>query len=239
VRLLEKRPSDAAGVLSRAMSRIYVENLRGATFDAWQEAYTGGYKSSMGDHRRYFYNRYLQDAGYYEDIEKASKITEFAPGNGEFLASFIQTHPDKELYLVDIAQANLDALEKRFADLPNVVCVLNDAGRLPLADIDSAFSFLLCQSMPRTLWIEHLSEVFRVLRPGGSYVFQFANHPAMSSNDSVPQSISGSQVYAKDNMLQLVGEAGYQEIEIIGPIELQPFKSDAVWYICRALKPIR
>jgi hypothetical protein len=73
-----------------------------------------------------------------------------------------------------------------------------------------------------------------MLSPGGSYVFQFAYFPGRTASDSVPESIGGSQMYAKDDMIGLVREAGFAMVRVEGPIELQPFNTDIVWYLCRA-----
>jgi hypothetical protein len=241
LRVLEGRRSAGTSIagpgeeLSGALARVEKENLRVLTFEGWQEAYARGYTSAMGDHRDWFYNPYLVKIGYYADVAGASKIAEFAPGGGEFIRKFIN-EPQKQFYLIDVAKANLEALRLRFAGYPNVTCILNDRRVLPLAQIDSVFSFLLCQSMPRTLWIEHLSEVYRMLASGGSYVFQFAYHPDLRANDSVPESISGSQTYAPERMVELAHKAGFPQVELAGPIDLKSLNSDTVWYLCRAVK---
>lgn len=227
--LLENRQSDFAG----ALARIETESLRVAAFEAWQEAYARGYAAGMEDHRKYFYDTYLVDIGYYAELARASRIVEFAPGSGRFIQQFVKAGPEKHFYLVDIARANLEALERRFAGYSNVTCVLNDRRMLPVAHIDSAFSFLLCQSMPRGLWIEHLAEVYRMLAPGGSYIFQFAHHPSRGAGDSVPESIAGSQMYAPDAMVVLARSAGFNQVELRGPIDLATFRTDIVWYLCR------
>jgi glycosyltransferase involved in cell wall biosynthesis len=231
LRLIENRQSGKQ--LLGALARIEKENLRITTFQAWQDAYARGYAAGMGDHRRHFYDSYLLEIGYYAELAKASRIVEFAPGSGTFIQQFVKAEPQKRFYLVEIAQANLEALQRRFAAYPNVTCILNDRRMLPLSDIDSVFSVLLCQSMPRTLWIEHLAEVYRMLAPGGSYVFQFAHHSSGGANDSVPESIAGSQVYTPEAMTELVHSAGFRQVEFRGPVDLTVFNTDTVWHFCR------
>ncbi|MHC4475127.1 MAG: methyltransferase domain-containing protein [Planctomycetota bacterium] len=217
-------------------SDSYVEALRKANLDRWQQAYRDGYDSDMGDHRSYFYNEYLETIGYYDQVARGRRIVEFAPGNGEFFEKFISDQSQKEFLLVDISQSNLDCLRERFSGYNNVTCILNDRRQLALGQVDSVFSFLLCQSMPKTLWIEHLTQVYNMLADGGSYVFQFAYHPEGAANDSVGDSVAGSQKYSPEQMLSLVERAGFENIELSEPIGLEPFDTDIIWYLCKAIK---
>jgi hypothetical protein len=212
----------------------YASALTEATTAAWQNAYAQGYNSCMGDHRSYFYNSALQRIGYYDLLASATRIVEFGPGNGDFLRPVIAAHPEKEFYFIEVAGANAKALETKFSGMRNVAVLLSRGQPTGLTNIESAFSFLLCQSMPATLWREHLAEVRKMLRSGGTYIFQFAYHPSGEANDSPAAAIAGSQVHSAERMTTLVREAGFQSIRMEGPIALEPFHTDIVWYICRA-----
>jgi glycosyltransferase involved in cell wall biosynthesis len=225
--------------LDLALGRFKIEALRQETFEGWQKAYEDGYNSSMGDHRSYFYNKYLGQIRYYHEISRAKRIVEYAPGSGEFLGTFIQAAPEKEFIFIDISEVNLEFLKSKFSTYKNVSYILNDQWQIPLAQVDSVFSFLLCQSVPRNLWVEHLTQVYGILAEGGSYVFQFAYHPDGVANDCVASAISGSQKYSADDMLSLVRAAGFQHAELTEPIDLEPFNTDIVWYLCKAAKVTR
>jgi glycosyltransferase involved in cell wall biosynthesis/phospholipid N-methyltransferase len=213
-----------------------IEILQLENYSKWQEAYLHGYNADMGDHRKYFYNIYLNKIGYYNEISKAQKIVEFAPGKGDFIEEFIRIHPQKQFYLIDISESNLNYLKSKFVQFKNINYILNNKRDLPLQNVDSVFSFLLCQSMPKSLWIEHLKEVYHILNEGGSYVFQFAYYPERTANDSIGDSIAGSQAYPADNMTSLVKKAGFEKVELSEPISLEYFRTDVLWYFCKAMK---
>ena len=214
------------------------EALREYNFRRWERAYREGYNEATGDHRRYFYNKYLEAIGYYQEVAKAQRVVEFAPGSGVFFEGFIRAAPQKQFFFIDISESNLQRLKARFSGYPNVFYILNDRRQLPLEGIGSIFSFLLCQCMPKSLWIEHLQETCRMLNDGGSYVFQFAFNPGLTANDSIWESLSGSQVYASDQMRAIVGDAGFRQVVLTPPIDLAPLNPDTetVWYLCKAVK---
>jgi|GEM_PF-2518214 len=219
-----------------SVGRFETELLRKENFDAWQTAFEENYDSNMGDHRLQFYADQIAAAGLYDDLVLADRVVEFGPGNGQFTAVNVNLFPHKHYYLVDISRKNIEYLRRKFAAAGNVSCILNDSAELPLHDIDSAFSFLLCQSVPRRLWADHLSEVNRMLQPGGAYVFQFAYHPDGSANDSVPLAVSGSHVYSPEQMSTLAHEAGFRDFGCTQPITLAELQTDIIWYLCRMVK---
>ena len=214
----------------------YIEALRKDNFKAWRQAYLEGYNSGMGDHRSYFYNKYIEDIGFYREVSRAKRIAEFAPGNGEFFEKFIRAELQKEFFFIDISESNLEYLKSKFSTLSNITYILNNQREIPIAEADTVFSFLLCQSVPKSLWVEHLAQVYDMLGNGGSYFFQFAYHPDGAANDSIGDSIAGSQKYSADQMSSLVRRAGFQSVELTPPINLEPFNTDILWYLCKAIK---
>jgi MoaA/NifB/PqqE/SkfB family radical SAM enzyme/Tfp pilus assembly protein PilF len=221
-----------------ATRELVNEALRQYCFQMWQRVYQNGYDSSSGDHSRNFYNKYLEEIGYYRELSKAGTVVEFAPGKGEFMANFIRAAPQKRFFFVDISEANLEFLKAKFSGHHNVFCVVNNQRNLPLSGVGSVFSFILCQCMPKSLWLEHMQQVYRVLNDGGSYVFQFAFNPELDADDSVQKALSGSHVYTAEQMDAIARSAGFQQVELTSPIDLRPMSPDTntVWYICKALK---
>jgi hypothetical protein len=223
-----------------AAEELVNEALRQYCFQMWQRAYQNGYDSSSEDHSRNFYNKYLEQIGYYREVSRAQTIVEFAPGKGKFMENFIRSAPQKQFFFVDISEASLEYLKTKFSGCRNVFCVLNNQRHLPLSGADSAFSFILCQCMPKSLWLEHMKEVYRTLNDGGSYVFQFAFNPELDADDSVRKALSGSQVYTPEQMDAIARSAGFQQVRLTSPIDLKPMSPDinTVWYICKAVKSL-
>ncbi|MHC4570813.1 MAG: methyltransferase domain-containing protein [Planctomycetota bacterium] len=214
----------------------YIEALRKDNFEKWKQAYLEGYNGGMGNHRSHFYNKYIEEIGFYREVSSAKKVVEFAPGNGEFFEGFVAAAPQKVFFLIDISESNLESLKSKFRMFNNVTYILNDRREIPIAEVDCVFSFLLSQSMPQSLWVEHLTEVYRMLLNGGSYVFQFAYHPDGVANDSIADSIGGSQKYLPEQMLSLVKRAGFGHVELTEPINLECYNTDIIWYLCKAIK---
>lgn len=203
-------------------------------FKDWQKAFEKGYNSNMGDHSNYFYNKYLKEIGLYSWIAKSSRIIEYGPGNALFMRKFIDQNPDKKFYLCEIAEKVVEELKTGFGKFDNVEILLNYPELENLEKIDLAFSFLLCQSMPKTIWMQHLSSVKKMLSNGGCYIFQFAYHPEGVADDNVVNAISGSNKYKPDEIFRMLEEAGFNGCDISEPIRLNTFNTDILWYFCRA-----
>ncbi|MCP5064713.1 MAG: glycosyltransferase [Ignavibacteriae bacterium] len=205
-------------------------------FKVWQKAYINGYNSSMGNHRNYFYDEHLQNIGLYEAIDESNNIIEFAPGDASFIKQFIEFFPNKEFSLVDISEENIKKVQNTLEKFPNVKTHLNFPEIKSFQNIDLVFSFLLCQSMPRSLWLSHLETVFNMLKKDGSYFFQFAYKNNESSNDSIESAISGSNKYSANEIAEMLEKIGFSGCDLTVPITLEKFESDIVWYICKAIK---
>ena len=214
----------------------YVSALHEATVMAWRDAYARGYNEGMGDHRNYYYSAALQEAGTYELLASARHIVEYGPGRGDFMRPLLTACPGKSFHFVEIAEANAQMLRRRFDGMPNLTVHLAANAPAGLVNVDFAFSFLLSQCMPATLWREHLAEVRQALHAGGTYVFQFGYRPSGEANDSPAVAVAGSQMYSPERMTALVKSAEFENVRIVGPIGLGPFHTDIVWYICRAQK---
>ena len=79
-----------------------------------------------------------------------------------------------------------------------------------------------------------------MLNDGGSYVFQFSSKPDLTADDSIANSLSGSQVYTPEKMMALLRAAGFDQVEMTKPIDLKPLGLDTetVWYLCKAAKRV-
>lgn len=237
---LEELQNKIAGkeetVFEGDFDEIYLESLRLQNYHAWQQVYAKGYKSDMGAHWAYPYNKYLIEIGLYHEIAQVDNFVEFAPGKGEFIGAIAQRYPHKQCYVVDIAEANIVSLQQRFQEFQNITLILNNQARLPLENINLAFSFLLCQSMPKTLWQEHLNEVHRMLALNGAYIFQFSFHPQESASDAINMAINSGNKYSTDEMKLRLDKAGFTKFEFSPAITLEEFQSDIIWYLCKAIK---
>lgn len=76
---------------------------------------------------------------------------------------------------IDVSGEMVRRARERLADLGNAEFVEGDGTTLrPIADgaLDLVFSHVVFQHVPRLVFVGYLPEVRRVLRPGGSFVFQ-------------------------------------------------------------------
>jgi hypothetical protein len=200
----------------------------------WQKAFQDGYKSSMGDHGNYFYNNYLNGLGLYECINNSSTIIEYGSGDSIFMKKFIAHYPAKKFYLTEIFPGLINKLQTELSDYKNVEVLLNHPEISSLSNIDLSFSFLLSQSMPKTIWKNHLKAVKSMLSQNGCYIFQFAFHPEGFADDQIKNGISGNNKYKPEEMYKMLEEAGYKGCNISVPITLEKLNSDITWYFCRA-----
>jgi predicted O-linked N-acetylglucosamine transferase (SPINDLY family) len=210
--------------------------LSDSNFNSWQKAYKNGYNSSMGNHINYFYNTYISEIGFYNHLEYAKKIVEFAPGDATFMKVFIEMFPEKEFNLIDISEKNLQNIKLKLKDHSNVNYFLNYPEVTELKNIDVVFSFLLSQSMPKSLWILHLSSVLEMLNEGGAYYFQFAYHPNGFANDSIDVAINGGHKYTPEKIAKQLEDVGFSGCDFTVPISLKSFNTDIIWYLCKAYK---
>ncbi len=217
-----------------SLTKDFLDFLERKNFNEWQKAYEDGYNSNMGDHSSYFYNQYLISIGFYDLLNRANSVLEFGPGDGSFFEKYINNFPGKEFHFSDISKTKLNKLKQKFINKQNVLLHLNYPSALVTEKVDLIFSFLLCQSMPQSLWMQHLLNAASMIKQGGAYIFQFAFHKDGKANDSIPESIAGSQKYTPDEMYSLVKSAGFGKIEITSPIDLKSLDTDIVWYLCKA-----
>ena len=216
-------------ILKEYLNWLQVEN-----YEVWKKAYEEGHKSSMGDHTTYFYNDYLAGIGLYDWIEKSNNIIEYGAADAKFMKRFINAYPGKKFVLAEYSDKLVKNLKSDFLENENVQVMLNLPELSSLSNIDLSFSFLLSQSMPKTLWKNHLRNVKSMLSKNGCYFFQFAYHPNGHADDQIQNGISGSNKYKPEAIYEMLEEAGYSGCDISVPVTLEQLNSDVIWYFCRA-----
>jgi hypothetical protein len=210
--------------------------LKKTNINAWNEAFEKGYNSNMGNHEDYFYNEYITRSGFYSLLDNAESVLEIGGGNGLFIKKLADRFPEKQFFISEISHKAINELNKRFEDYSNVTIIDSTLSQIEQNTIDLAFSFLLCQSMPQSIFKSHLEEIKNVLTDEGSYVFQFAYTEGCSSTDLVGDAIAGNNKYSPEEMFKFLEDAGYAGCDLTGPINLETFNTDIVWYICRVYK---
>jgi glycosyltransferase involved in cell wall biosynthesis len=220
-------------------SDLFSGNIKNQLLDyenyfEWQKAYQDGYKSSMGDHSTSFYNQYFIKLGLYDNINNSNTIIEYGSGDAAFMKKVIAYYPSKKFYLTEITPDLINNLQTELSDYKNVEILLNHPEITSLSNIDLCFSFLLSQSMPKTLWKNHLRAVKSMLSKNGCYIFQFAFHMDGFADDQIKNGISGSNKYKPEEIYKMLEETGYSGCNISVPITLEKLNSDIIWYFCRA-----
>lgn len=213
----------------------YIKLLEKDNFESWEKAYQiDGYNSNMGDHSNYFYNKYLSDIGLYYYIDKSITIIEYGGSDSRFMDKFIYNYPEKKFLIGEYSTELVNILKNKYSKNDNVKVILNYPEITSLTKIDLSFSFLLSQSMPKTLWKNHLKNVKSMLSENGCYIFQFAYHQDGSADDQIKNGIFGNNKYKPEEMYKILEEAGYNGCDISIPIKLEKLNSDIIWYFCRA-----
>ncbi|MBL0143203.1 MAG: methyltransferase domain-containing protein [Betaproteobacteria bacterium] len=137
---------------------------------------------------------------------------------------------------VDISEAMLSVARSENAGFPNIRFLRND-GR-SLADIDDGtvdfiYSVIALQHAPRTTQQSLIREFCRVLRPGGTLVFQTPSHPDARTVHGLLHILLGNRVLnlarrlrygrghvmemhtnRREEVLRLLGEKGMSVVEV-------------------------
>jgi ubiquinone/menaquinone biosynthesis C-methylase UbiE len=103
-----------------------------------------------------------------ETIPKGGVVLEIGPGGGRW-SEALRLRADR-LLLVDVTERALELCRKRFAGTPNVEFLLTEGASLPDVpdgSVDSVWSFDVFVHIRPVDVASYLSEIARVLRPGG------------------------------------------------------------------------
>lgn len=151
-------------------------------FDKFAEEYKTLYKGVIGitgEDTDFFAEYKIKDT---KEISKTSKyqdnlsILDFGSGIGESVPFFLKYFPSSELTCIDVSQKSLDIGMSRFKDDANFVHF--DGQRIPYEDssFDLIFTACVFHHIPVQSHELLLSEIFRVLKPEGTFVV-FEHNP--------------------------------------------------------------
>ncbi|MBK9385535.1 MAG: class I SAM-dependent methyltransferase [Planctomycetes bacterium] len=125
----------------------------------------------------------------------------------EFLAPRVRS-----LIGVDVSGEMVARARERLAHLPNLSFVEGDGSSLPLPDdsADLVFSHVVFQHVPRRLVPRYFAEALRVLRPGGSFVFQLPQRGARTPSDAPDRDTYTMRFWDIDDVEARLRELGFE-----------------------------
>jgi SAM-dependent methyltransferase len=102
-------------------------------------------------------------------------MIELGCGAGRMTGSFARRF--ERVYAFDLSSEMLGQARRIHANRANILWLLGngaDLGCVQTGSVDFVFSYLVLQHLPsEALALEYVREMLRVLRPGGSFLFQF------------------------------------------------------------------
>ena len=117
---------------------------------------------------------------------RLARVADIACGDGGFLVDVARAYPAMgDLIGLDMSPAYVRAAQGRLLDRPRVRLIVGDAGALPFPDasLDALTSIYLFHELPPKVRTQVASEIARVLKPGGTFVFadslQYGDEPAL------------------------------------------------------------
>jgi len=116
------------------------------------------------------------------------------------------------LIALDVSGEMLARARARLAHLPNVSFVEGDGRTLrPIADasIDLVFSHIVFQHLPRDVTGSYFREVARVLRPGGSFLFQVPEALGPAPPDPPPEDTFELRTWREEELRALLERLGF------------------------------
>lgn len=121
----------------------------------------------------------------------------------------------KRLVGIDVSGEMIIQARARLAELDNVEFLECDGQTIPLSDslFGLVFSHIVFQHMPRRFVECYMNEAHRVLRPGGSFVFQMPEAPE-SAPDDPPDDDSFEMRFYTETAVRTVASAA--DLECLG-----------------------
>lgn len=151
--------------------------------------------------------------------ESPARILDVACGTGSGLNQLALAHPDEKYWGVDLSPYYLHHAAKRLAHVKNLSLVSENAEHMPLADasFDVATSVFLFHELPARARRNVLTEMRRVLKPGGLLVIEDAAQLVEAADLSVFLENFGSgmnepffQDYITTDLAPMIEAAGFR-----------------------------
>ena len=155
-------------------------------------------------------NKVIAFASNYNISFKGKDIIEIGCGAGrmtEFLSKKVRS-----MYATDISMGMLKRFKERLGNISNVALLCTKGlSVIPSSQVDIILSYLVFQHVPEYMVEDFFREGYRVLRPGGYYVFQLTNanrHQVVKSKfratDMVRWTSEELKTIAKRNKYELI-----------------------------------
>ncbi|HEY1557923.1 MAG TPA: class I SAM-dependent methyltransferase, partial [Kofleriaceae bacterium] len=145
------------------------------------------------------------------------RVLDVACGTGRTLHQLARTHQRLRLHGADLSPAYVRLARKRLADVAELTLAVENAEALPWADgtFDVVTSVYLFHELPRRARRNVVSEIARVVRPGGLVVIEDSAQPSESPElaavlHDFPREFHEPfyEDYLDDDLARLLGEAG-------------------------------
>jgi SAM-dependent methyltransferase len=127
---------------------------------------------------------------------------------------------------LDVSKEMVSRARERLSELSNVEFIEGDGyslDKVPSASIDLVFSHIVFQHIPRKVTLGYFTEVFRVLAPGGSFVFQVPEEGDGTPADPPDEDTFEMRFYDETRVAQDLEREGF---EFVGCVR-HPVKSPA------------
>ncbi len=117
--------------------------------------------------------------------QRGVTLLDLACGNGRFLAQVMNVYPKLKASGLDLSPSYTDAARARLADWPHVEILHEAAEAMPIEtnSQDMIVSIFLFHELPQNVRGAVLSEIARVLKPGGIFILadsvQFGDYPQL------------------------------------------------------------
>jgi len=151
-------------------------------------------------------------------------IVELGCGAGRMSRSFAQRF--NKVIGIDISAEMLKRGRELLPEAPNIEWLQGnglDLGNVPSESADFAFSYLVMQHMPaKPVVSRYVSEIVRVLRPGGVFLFQYNSLAAPSMN------LKGRMAWAVIDAVWSLGLVGLSR-KIAGGFGFDPLTAGRAW----------
>jgi SAM-dependent methyltransferase len=117
---------------------------------------------------------------------------------------------------IDVSGSMIEQAWQRLGHMPNVVFVEGDGWKLePVSDtvIDLVFSHIVFQHMPRRVATSYFWEAWRILKPGGSFIFQVPEISDETPDDPPESDTFEMRFYEPDDLRAQLVYIGYEWVE--------------------------